>query len=148
MDTECADRFEESAAGLGSTVLAPSAAEDRIDEEPHKLCGTENLFTPWYILIRRMRGLEPTRVSTISELRLGAAAACHSCKMVLDALITYCSGRWPIDSIVDINVASADHPILINFRPFTDAIESGVYTVELELFQLEGKSCMTLDFYF
>ena len=54
----------------------------------------------------------------------------------------------PIDSIVDINVASADHPILINFRPYTDAIESRVYTVELELFQLEGKSCMPLNIYF
>jgi len=135
MDTGCADRSAESAAG-------------GIDEEPHKLCGTGNLFTPWFILIRRMRGPEPTRVSTIAELRLGAAAACHSCTMVLDAIITYCGGRLPIDSIVDINVASADHPILINFRPYTDAIESRVYTVELELFQLEGKSCMPLNIYF
>ena len=143
-DNGSADPIEETTAGPQPTFIALLAARNGFDEESHDLCGTRYLFTPYERWPQEMdswdlRGI----VRTTSSLHLGAAAACQSCKIVLDALISYSNGRFPIENITGIHVISADHPITIMYQQ-----ASGVISARLELFRLKGKSCMILTIAF
>jgi len=155
MDTQdlangSADTIGECTANLDSTVLARSVAEDEFDEESHEPCGTSYLFTPQYTL-RRGSLTSPT-VNSIPKLRLGAADACHSCEIVLDALTTYCSGILSLDSIEHVFVQSAEMSIGVSYRPTTGASQGEsnasrpqkrsrrprVEWIDIELCRLEG----------
>jgi len=143
---------DKSTTRSDSTVPAHSVAQTE-DDESHKGCGTRLLFTQKYTFVRRKGAPREApkmpdpipRLNTISGLRLGAAADCHNCKIVLDALVSYSSGRLSIDNIEQIEVLPGEEPITIIYRPGLDAGEgsndSGLREVKLELFQLEGESC-------
>jgi len=132
------DSAEEDTASQEPLVLARPVTKDGNDRESHEPCGTRFLFTPfnWFFA----EGGETT--TTVPKLRLGIAAACHSCRIVLDALTSYSNGRIPIDNIVDVKLASADREIRVRYRPVPiargDSGQSRVRTVKLELFRLKG----------
>jgi len=150
LDGGSVDPVETSTTSLDSTVLARSVANDKGSKKSHKDCGTGLLFQQKYRFTLTKRGSvkrpDPIpSLNTISGLRLGAAADCHNCKIVLDAIISYSSGRLSIDNIEQIEVLSGERPITIIYRPGLDAgkgsNEPGLREAELELFQMEGKSC-------
>ena len=140
LDGGSVDLVEESTACLESTILAPSVTEDRNNKESHEPCGTRFLFTQYRALDDD--DTDALTTTTVPKLRLGIAAACQSCRIVLDALTSY-SNEWiPIDSIVNIEVASADWVIRVRYRPVPNAGEksgqSRVRKVKLDLFCLQG----------
>ena len=145
-DNGSADPIEKTTAGPQSRFVALVASKDVYDEESHDICGTRYLFTPWEKWAQstdswRLTGI----VRPISSLQLGAAAACQSCKIVLDALISYSNGEFTIENIKVIRVISADYPITISYESASDANGySQPLRADLELFRLKGKSCMIL----
>ena len=145
LDNGSMDTVETSTTSLISTVLALPVAQDKTDGERHEPCSTRHLLTERF----RFDGQVLTSldaisgVDTISGLRFGAAAACHNCKIVLDAVITYSSGRLSTENIERIKVMAGEQPITITYRPVLDTGEESnevrFRDIKLELFQLEGK---------
>jgi hypothetical protein len=89
--------------------------------------------------------------TNITRLRLGVAAACQKCSIVLDAITTYSSRRLPIDSITNVRVMPMHGWIGFEYQSLPDVrgvtMQSGkddqdnekVCSVGLQLIRLEGK---------
>jgi hypothetical protein len=118
MDTEPLDS---GPVGLSDTTAdLDSATDSEPEDEGHEPC---------YLFSTGEQGCMAD--TNIKKLRLGVAAACQECSIVLDAITTYSSERLCIDSIRTVYVLGGSWRILI----YNDKSER----IDLELFRLEGK---------
>jgi hypothetical protein len=126
------DAIHESAVS-DAAVLADFTTKDETQDHGHKTCPTQLLFRS---SVRTTLFIKH-RTTTISELRVGVATACHSCSIVLDAVTCHCSGRIPIETIATVSVPPENWPITVTYRLVSDTRK--LRGVLLELFTLEGK---------
>jgi len=140
LDSGSVDPVETSTTSLDSIVPATPASEDEFDEESHDICGTRYLFSRWSHYCGEID-------TTISELRLGAAAGCYNCGIVLDAVASYDRGWLSRCSVITL-VKKSGTSIRLCSPPALDSVEESSQSrpreVELELFHLERKSCIRM----
>lgn len=103
-----------------TTADLDSATDSETEDESHEPC---------YLFSKEVKKSTHTN---IKKLRLGVAAACQECSIVLDAITTYSNERLWMDSIRTVAVPADSWRIIV----FTNDERGGT---DLELFRIEGK---------
>ena len=123
------------------SVMAASSAANSHTHEP---CEVRQVFFPAYHERNMFQGPQTTG---IAELRLGFAAACQGCELVLDAVTTHIYERLQEDQIAAVyfwkqNWKLGSYQIVLEFHHHLDDTKGPSPPkpdITLELFQPKGK---------